>query len=174
MNSMLRARSSAATATSESKPITCVSWYEAFAFCIWDGGRLPTEAEWNFAAAGGAEERTYPWGTTVPDSTLAVFSPTSNGVVQNVGSKAPAGNGKWGQADLVGNAWEWNLDVFANPYAQASCDNCANTPVDSSAARAFRGASAGNDMTSMPSANRYSRDPSDHNGFVGLRCARNP
>ena len=46
----------------ENLPMTCMSWYEAFAFCAWDGGRLPIDAEWNYAAAGGNEQRVYPWG----------------------------------------------------------------------------------------------------------------
>ena len=41
-------------------PINCIDWYEAYMFCIWDGGRLPTELEWNYAAAGGSEQRPYP------------------------------------------------------------------------------------------------------------------
>ena len=47
----------------EKKPITNVSWFVAFAFCAWDGGRLPTYAEWSFAAAGGDEQRYYPWSS---------------------------------------------------------------------------------------------------------------
>ena len=46
--------------TGETRPIDCVTWYEAQAFCIWDGGRLPTEAEWNYVAAG-SQQRVYPW-----------------------------------------------------------------------------------------------------------------
>lgn len=45
----------------ESLPITCVDWYTLFAFCAWDGGRLPTDAEWGFAAMGGTEQRAYAW-----------------------------------------------------------------------------------------------------------------
>jgi formylglycine-generating enzyme required for sulfatase activity len=153
----------AATGANELEPVTCVNWYEAFAFCAWDGARLPTEAEWNYAAAGGTDELSYP-----------VFCPGSCGKVQAVGSKAPAGNGKWGQADLVGNAWEWNVDVFANPYVAGACDDCANTNGAGATQRVFRGGSAGNDATFLLSANRYGRDPSDHNAFIGLRCARTP
>jgi formylglycine-generating enzyme len=50
----------------EDLPINCVDWYEAFGFCAWDDGRLATEAEWGYAAAGGSEERRYPWGSTIP------------------------------------------------------------------------------------------------------------
>ncbi len=157
----------------ESKAVTCVSWYEAYAFCIWDGGRLPTEAEWNYAAAGGSDERAYPWGAASPDDTRAVFCPGSCNLVLAVGSKAPSGNGKWGQSDLVGNAWEWNLDVYTNPYPKAACNDCAIAPAESTEARVFRGGSAGNEASSLLAATRYSRTPGDHNGFVGLRCARN-
>jgi formylglycine-generating enzyme len=163
----------ASAGANENLPATCLSWYEAYAFCIWDGGRLPTEAEWNYAAAAGSEERVHPWGGAIPDDSFAVFCPGSCGKVQAVGSK-PAGNGKWGHADLVGNAWEWNLDAFANPYAQASCVDCANTSAASTAQRTFRGGSAGNDASYLLSSTRSSRDPSDHNGFVGARCARSP
>src|SRR4029077_638845 len=69
----------AGTASDESRPITCTNWYEAMAFCIWDGGYLPTEAEWNYAASGGHEQRAYPWspsgspGSTTIDCTYANY-----------------------------------------------------------------------------------------------------
>ena len=164
----------AEASANENLPVTCVSWYEAFAFCVWDGGRLPTEAEWNYAAAGGAEERPYPWGSTVPDDAHAVFCTGTCGAVQPVGLKAPLGDGKWGQVDLVGNAWEWNLDVYATPYVQVACKDCANTTSTTSSLRVFRGGSAGNNASVLFSATRNNRIPTDHNAYIGLRCARSP
>ena len=54
----------------ENFPQNCVSWYVASAFCAWDGGYLPTEAEWNFVSAGGNEQRAYPWSSPAGDTTL--------------------------------------------------------------------------------------------------------
>src|SRR5262249_3349795 len=80
----------------EERPATCGSWYVAKAFCLWDGGRLPSEAEWNFAAAGGAEQRVYPFSTPPPISDRispeeAVFGAAAP---QPVGSRSPRGDGR--------------------------------------------------------------------------------
>lgn len=63
----------------EHQPIVCLTWFEAFAFCVWDGGRLPTESEWNYAASGGSEQRIYPWSTP-PGA--ATWSPRSRSSLQ--------------------------------------------------------------------------------------------
>lgn len=158
----------------ESLPINCVSWYEAQAFCIWDGGRLPSEAEWNYAAAGGAEQRIYPWGSTAPDCSYANFYngdycvQPGSGNVNQVGSVAPKGNSKFGQADMAGNVAEWNVDFF-NALGN-SCNNCASfTP---SAQRVLRDGAFGYGASTLQTSFRNSYDPSSHNSTHGIRCAR--
>ncbi len=54
------------SSANDNKPVTCVDWYTAFAFCAWDGGRLPTAAEWSYAAEGGSYQRAYAWGGSAP------------------------------------------------------------------------------------------------------------
>lgn len=103
----------------DTRPMTCVTWYEAFLFCIGDDARLPTEAEWNFAAAGGAEQRAYPWGTQLPLGVSPEYGKIGQGGGFNpdpVGSHV-LGAGLWGHLDLAGNAWEFVHDTCASPDA---------------------------------------------------------
>jgi formylglycine-generating enzyme len=159
----------------ENKPIGCLDWYGAFAFCAWDGGRLPTEAEWNYASSGGSEHRYYPWsipGTsrTIDDS-YAVHCGGACTRVQNVGTKSPKGDAKWGQADMGGNVWEWTLDWRGTPYP-TPCDDCAQLKEVSGSYRAFRGGSFDDIPSTLRSAPRHVYHPG-YRGNVGARCARN-
>lgn len=157
----------------EDRPMNCISWYDAFAFCAWDGGRLPTEAEWNFAAAGGSEQRVYPWSSPASsekiDATYAVYSGAEVGLV---GSKSTTGDGKWGQADLAGNVEEWNLDWLKDTYLFPACDNCADLMRGS--VRVIRGGSLDYDTSHLRASSRYGGDPSFRGDLSGARCARSP
>jgi formylglycine-generating enzyme len=155
-------------------PLNCVDWYTAFAFCAWDGGRLPTEAEWEYAAAGGDEERTFPWGEADPDPTLAVYGCWGDGLapcsfhdIQPVGSR-PAGAGKYGQLDLAGSMQEWTLDGDGEGSYPATCVNCAN--IDVGEYRSVRGSAWG--YVVYASASRYSVGALGSDTSIGLRCAR--
>jgi sulfatase modifying factor 1 len=155
------------------RPINEVNWFEAFAFCVWDGGFLPTEAEWNYAATGGAEQRPYPWGTPEPDSSRVVYAVYDQTYVLSsiarVGSK-PAGEGRWGQLDLAGNLWEWTLDWYAT-YA-SPCTDCAQ--LQTADYRVLRGGGFFSDASYLHSGVRHGSGPSFRNDGRGFRCARTP
>ena len=111
--------------------MNCIDWYEAYAFCIWDGGFLPSEAEWEAAAAGGPEQRAYPWGSAAPTGDLYLISdcdyPAGATGCSGVANIAPVGTamlgaGRWGQLDLAGELAEWTLDYYA-PYVDP-CTDC--------------------------------------------------
>ena len=176
-----------AAGSNEDLPINCVTWYEAFAFCAWDGGFLSTEAEWNFAAAGGAEQRAYPWsspaGSLTSDCSYANYDlsgtnycvPGSGAAVatmNTVGTESPKGDGKWGHSDLGGNACEWTLDWYG-PYV-VPCSDCAN--LASGAYRVIRGGNFSFSVQYMRTADRGLMDPnavpSNRGRNVGIRCAR--
>lgn len=158
----------------ERLPITHLDWFTASAFCAWDGGRLPTEAEWNYAAAGGSEQRVYPWSnpptsTTIDESYATYYCGSAcDGLPQNVGSKSPKGDGKWGQADLAGNVWEWTLDVYAGPYP-TPCIDCAALAGGSE--RVIRGGESANHYSSVLSSYRTRVSAESHFADTGVRCA---
>ncbi len=162
----------------ESAAINCVSWYDAFAFCVWDGGYLPTEAEWEYAAAGGSDNRLFPWGATDPSVTTDLANDPFHGMRATipVGSEHPQGDGRWGHRDLAGGMWEWTLDVYDGAWYSGAgnpCDDCANLGAGST--RVFRG---GGFEVGAPAylraAYRGLDDPTTRILNVGFRCARAP
>jgi formylglycine-generating enzyme required for sulfatase activity len=90
-------------------PINCIPWTDADAFCRFAGKRLPTEREWEYAARGGAERRTFSWGEEPASSAIACYSHSGT---CKVGSFAP---GAFGLLDVSGNVWEWTASWYG-PY----------------------------------------------------------
>jgi len=179
--------------TQENLPMNCVNWYEAYAFCIWDGGFLPSEAEWEFAAAGGSQQRAYPWGSTDPGTAnlYAIFGCDYGGAGETcsgVANIAPVGTaalgaGLWGQLDLAGSMWQWNLDWWASAYS--GCTDCADLTAPASCAappcsaggpsfRVFRGGAFNYGVSTLTPPTRQGNPPMTRNQTLGFRCARSP
>jgi sulfatase modifying factor 1 len=168
----------------EYHPVNCVDWFQAVDFCTWAGGRLPSEAEWEYAARGGGQDITYPWGDTSPSCTLAVMS-GCQGKTQPLCSQT-AGNTAQGLCDMAGNVFEYVQDWYhgmydcdANPLAN-NCESGGLAPTDGSAwedpigsFRVLRGGGFGAGADGLRASNRDRSDPSDlHHSDLGFRCAR--
>jgi formylglycine-generating enzyme required for sulfatase activity len=151
-----------------SHPMVIVTWSEAVKFCQMIGGRLPTEAEWEYAARGGHEGGIYPWGDEPPDYTPntasgAAFESDNPQPVKSFGA-----NG-YGLFDMAGNVWEWTADfgTIYRPDAVSDPQGLA-----SGRSRIVRGGSFGDDPRSLRVSNRTPNQPDRVNVNVGFRCAR--
>jgi len=159
----------------DSHPVNCVNWSQAVAFCTWAGARLPSETEWEYAARGGGQTITFPWGEQTPSCTYAVMNEgglgCGTGGTIAVCSKTP-GNTTQGLCDMVGNVWEWVQDWYHNSYTGAPTDGSSwETPAGSF--RVFRGGSWRHDYTiDLRASNRSYDNPVGGSGDRGFRCAR--
>lgn len=173
-----------AATSADNLPINCVTWAEAYAFCIWDGGFLPSEAEWEYAAAGGSQQFEYPWGsagvgTACPGTgcEYAIYNcdyPSGSGSCTGVTNIAPVGSAPlgaalWGQLDMAGEFFEWNLDWYNPSYVDGANNSAYLTDTGT---RAGRGGSFDGPASNLVPPIRSNDGPTDRNYGLGFRCAR--
>lgn len=151
----------------DKNPVERITWYEARAYCMKRGGRLPTEAEWEYAARG-PNGLTYPWGNEfVADN--VVYYENSHNQTAEVGSR-PDGASWVGALDMSGNVFEWVSSVYMPyPYEPTDGREYSGNRMDG---RVLRGGSWYYNDNNLRVANRGSGTPYFSDGNVGFRCAR--
>ncbi len=158
----------------EERPIVCLDWYTAFAFCAWDGGRLPTEAEWEYAASGGDENRTYTWGSEPP--TCERVSPLDrchgpDDLLPRAG-RHRAGAARWGHEDMAGGAAEWVLDWWGYYRDEVlTAFVRLDPPPMTLPQRVLRGGGYYGSHGDLRAADRTASRPELRSSRMGVRCA---
>ncbi len=164
----------------EDYPMAFVSWDQARAYCSWVGGRLPTEAEWEYAARSGGETQDYPWGSTPATCTYAVMFDREVSTSWGCGADTPMavcsrplGNTAQGLCDMAGNVLEWVEDDHHSDYTGAPEDGSAWVDSPRGTKRVTRGGWYGADHYGLLRTDyRWGTDPTWQYMAFGFRCAR--
>ena len=156
-------------------PLNCLDWSQAHEFCTWAGGRLPSEAEWEYAARSGGKDRAFPWGDDPATCDLVVMHDGSYGCGTSHTwpvCSIPAGNTEQGLCDMAGNVWEWVQDCWHENYSGAPEDGSAWEIDCVEDERLTRGGSFLVNGSLLQSTFRHNKDPVIQVTGLGFRCAR--
>jgi len=152
-------------------PTVNVSWEDAYAYAEWVGKRLPTEAEWEWAARG-TEYREYAWGKQCSAEYAAEYANFANSVGKTTAvNKFPLGVSAFGIWDMCGNVGEWVGDWYEVKYYARSPEANPPGPLDGTA-RVYRGGGYHTNRIDIRAAARHSASPNAYHGYIGFRCAR--
>jgi formylglycine-generating enzyme required for sulfatase activity len=149
------------------RPRENLTWFEARDHCARRGARLPTEAEWEYAARG-PDNLLYPWGNEL-DGNKLIYDAMSNNETFDVGSR-PEGASWVGALDMAGNVWEWVNSLY-RPYPYSANDG-REDPDDMTSPRVYRGGIHSYIDFAASAAMRFRDMPDYRDWFIGFRCAK--
>lgn len=156
------------------QPVVGVSYFDVLCYAKWAGKRLPTEAEWEYAARGGLVDKDFPWGDEMPFKKCN-FAPGGNLEADGYKYTSPVGRfppNNFGLYDMAGNVWEWCADFYDSLYYRTSPDKNPTGP-DSGYTRVLRGGSwLSINPKHLRCSARMGLKPFVQDRYYGFRCAR--
>ena len=161
-------------------PINCLDWNQAKDFCEWAGGKLPSEAEWEFAARSRGQDNTYPWGEDEPTCDYAIMYtnyPSTHCCEYICGTRQVCsrtqGNTEQGLCDMAGNVQEWTADWWHFGYDGTPTDGSAYIGYPYETSRTVRGGSFNIAYHHLECTERINFGKDSRTDYTGFRCTRN-
>ena len=148
-------------------PVVYVTWYAAQTFCAWEGGTLPSEAQWEKAARGW-DGRPYPWGTSAPDITLLNYNGDHGDIVSAYDYLIALS--PYGLVQMSGNVRQWMSDWYKRNYYSISPHKDPQGP-DTGRYKSLRGGAFDDDFQEVETTYRAYHDPTSAGQDRGFRCA---